>query len=116
MKVVIKMGDRYLGVDPTPIPGKVDDARFPVYSDRGSAGEWEEAEVMEHDGGRFDVRFIASNRQLSVTPYGVESRTAGSFGVWELPYATNQPDGSSLLYRAHSNSIIGPVLTLEPRS
>jgi hypothetical protein len=113
MKVYLKLNNKYIGVDPTPIPRKTGDSAFPVYQDRNSGGAWEEVELTKRDNGQFDARFIAANRQLSLSSNGLESRGAGTFGTWELIYATEQPDGIKLAYRADGATILGPVLTLE---
>jgi hypothetical protein len=112
MKIGLRMQGKAIGIDPTPKPGAIDDARYPVYSDKDQFGVWEAAELTKHADGRFDVRFLAANRQLSLTPFGLESRVAGTFGPWEMQYATDQPDGSSLLYRFEGQTLV-TVLTIE---
>jgi hypothetical protein len=102
MKIGLRLHGKAIGVDPTPKAGTIDDARYPVYADK----------LTKHTDGRFDVRFLAANRQLSITPFGLESRVAGTFGLWEMVYATDQPDGSSLLYRLDRQTLV-TVLTIE---
>lgn len=93
--IALKSGLLYCGIEPNT-------AGFPVYANRASAGSWEEVELTELPGGhgQFSVRFVAANRQLTMTPSGaLESRPAGSVGSWETLYATTQPDGAKFLYR-----------------
>lgn len=67
---------RYLGVDPG------DPSR--VYADRAKGGAWEEVAITPHPDGWVDVRFLAANRQLCITPDGtLETRPAGAIGAWE---------------------------------
>jgi hypothetical protein len=96
-----------LGID-------INDPRFAVYSDRDSVGEWENVILTAHGSGKFDVRFVATNRQFTVTPWAAfESRPAGAIGGWELFYATRQPDGSALLYRFEEGNHLVAALTIE---
>lgn len=115
MKVYAKLGGRYVGCSPTPIPKRSGDAAFMPYHDREHGGSWEEIELTPHDGGRFDAVFVAAGRQLAIAPGGLlESRPLGSVGSWELVYATAQPDGSSLIYRMGDDGALVPtVLQLE---
>jgi hypothetical protein len=112
MKIGLRLHGKAIGIDPTPKAGTIDDARYPVYADKDQIGAWETAELTKHADGRFDVRFLAANRQLSITPFGLESRVAGTFGLWEMVYATDQPDGCSLLYRLDGQTLV-TVLTIE---
>lgn len=112
MKVGLRLNGKAIGVDPTPVAGQTGDAQFPVYADRPTVGVWEEGELTEHGDGLFDFRFLAADRQLSLTPTGLESRAAGSFGGWEQVYATQQPDGGALVYR-YENGVPVVVLTIE---
>lgn len=113
MKVALRVNGKYIGVDPAT------GLQFPVYTNRTSAGEWEELLLTAHGGGLFDLKFIAANRQLTLTPAGgLESRMAGAVGVWEQFFITTQPEfpqGPSLLYRYESGVIILPVLQVESR-
>lgn len=106
MRVFAKKDGKYVGVQPgTTI----------IYTDRDAGGEWEEIELTPMDNGRFDARFVAANVQLSMTPGSLETRGAGTIGAWEALYATDQPDGSSLLYRLDGDRLVA-VLTLEAKS
>jgi hypothetical protein len=116
MKIGLRLNGKAIGVEPRPRPGQIGDAQYPVYADRDVVGSWEELELTPHDGGRFDARFLVADRQLSFTPSGLETRAAGAIGSWELPYATDQPDGSALLYRFNDGSGLVAVLTIEARS
>lgn len=115
MKIYLKLAGDYLGLSPE---GRSDrsiqgDAKFEPYADRHAGGPWEELELTQHEGGKFDARFIAANRQLSYN-HLLESRVAGTVSEWETFYATTQPEGTNFLYRIdeHGN-IIGSVFTIE---
>ncbi len=76
MSVGLRRTGKYLGIDPH-------DPTFRVYADRNALGSWEEIVITSH-GGYVDVRFMAANRQLCITPTGqLESRPAGAIGEWE---------------------------------
>lgn len=109
-KVGIRSEGKAIGIDPATGP------TFPVYANRDAVSDWEEAELTPHASGQFDVRFITTNRQLTITPDGrLESRPGGSVGAWELLYATQQPDGSALLYRLLPGGVPSRMLTIEAR-
>lgn len=113
MKVGFRLRGRVIGIEPTPRPGTSGDAQFPVYTNRDAVGAWEEAELTAHADGTFDARFLSANKQLSMTPSGeLESRAAGQIGAWETFFATDQPDGSSLLYRFEGDVLLD-ALTIE---
>jgi hypothetical protein len=126
MRAYVKTAQFYTGINPTaqtkdlhghPLTG---DAQFPIYFNRpgqkNEGGGWETAELTPHDGGQFDVRYVDSNRQLSVDQFGaMTSRAAGAIGSDELFYATTQPDGSNLLYRFQNGVLVSTVLTLEAK-
>jgi hypothetical protein len=106
MRVGLRLNGKVIGIDPN-------DRQFSVYANRDRVGAWEEGELTRHSDGHFDFRFLASNRQLSLAPGGrLESRAAGTFGPWEQLWATTQPDGLHLLYRAEGMALL-PVLTIE---
>ncbi len=113
MKVALRLNGKAIGIDP--LSGL---AAFPIYADRDQVGDWEEGELTALAGNAFAFRFLASNRQLSLTPSGrLESRYAGWVGVWEMFFATQQPDGIAILYRVTSAGLLVPVvLTIEDRS
>jgi hypothetical protein len=76
MKIGLRRSGTYLGIDPG-------DPAHAVYTNRTAFGSWEEAELTQH-GAWYDVRFLAANRQLCITPEGrLESRPAGAIGEWE---------------------------------
>jgi hypothetical protein len=105
MKVGVRFNGKVLRVDPT--QPKV------VHADRDTVGPHEEIELTKHDDNRFDARFLASNMQLSMNFEGkLETRPAGTDGAWETFFATDQPDGSSLLYRFEGTTLL-PVLVIE---
>lgn len=107
-KVGIRSEGKAIGIDPATGP------TFPVYANRDAVGDWEEAQLTSHPNGQFDVLFLATNRQLTITPDGrLESRPGGSVGGWELLYATQQPDGSALLYRLLPGNVPSRMLTIE---
>ncbi len=106
MNVGLRLRGQALGIDP-------DDPRAAVYANRAAIGAWEVAELAPNGDGHFNVRFLATNRQLSQQPDGsLQSRIAGAIGAYESFYATDQPDGSALLYRFEGSALL-PVLTLE---
>lgn len=93
MKVYLKLNNKFCGVDPA-------DPALAVYANRPQAGEWEQATLSGPDAnGKFSVSFVAANCTLSMTPFGLEGRPIGTFSEWEQLFATDQPDGLSLLYR-----------------
>jgi hypothetical protein len=126
MRAYVKTAQFYTGINPTaqtkdlhghPLTG---DGEFPIYFNRpgqkNEGGGWETVELTPHDGGQFDVRYVDSNRQLSVDQFGaMTSRAAGAIGSDELFYATTQPDGSNLLYRFQNGVLVSTVLTLEAK-
>ena len=104
MRVHLKRGNKFIGVDPS-TPGV-------VYADRDTGSEWERVELTKRSDGHFDARFIAANRQLAMTPDGrLETRDAGAVGPWESFYATEQPDGAKFLYQTNGDTV-GPVLLM----
>lgn len=107
MRVYLRQGSHYIGIAPNTTN---------VYADRPAGGAWEEVELRQRAGGLFDALFVAADRQLSLTPGGLESRPADTGGAWELAYATTQPDGSSLLYRVEDGVLVAPVLQIEDAS
>lgn len=110
MKVGLRLNGKAIGIDPTVTPiGK-------VYADRDQVGGWEELSLTYHeDQKQFDARFIAADRQLTMTNDNrLESRVSGAIGVCELFFATKQPDGSGLLYRFDGMRLVG-ILTIEDR-
>jgi hypothetical protein len=121
MKVGLRLNGKAIGIDPASVPDKVGPNGvmiwgFPVYSNRTDIGAWEEAEMTPHGAMQFDVRFLVTNRQLTIDPTGhLQSRPAGQIGAWELLFATTQPDGSSLLYRFEGGVLVSSVLTVEAR-
>jgi len=111
MKQYLTLKGLFLGVSPNPATLKSGDDAFPVYSDRATGGAWEECEVVQN-GSSFNVRFVAANRALSMTPEGLlQSRPAGTAGPWESFQAMTQPDGTNLLYRREKD-VVQPVLTI----
>lgn len=65
-----------------------------VYADRAQVGAWEEVKLIAHPEDLFEIRFIASNRTLSLTPWGtLETRDPGTFGEWER-FKVNQTTGA----------------------
>lgn len=105
IKAVAKVNGHYIGLQ----PGTAD-----VYADRDTAGSWEELALTKHaDGKTFDVLLKAADKQLSQNlSGGLESRPKGTGGSWETFYATEQPDGSKLLYRLEQGRLL-TVLQLE---
>lgn len=118
-RVYLKLKGKFIGVDPTPqtsAKGPADkrgratvirlegDAQFPVYADRESGGSWEAVDLTKHADGTFDARFVASGRQLSLTPNGLETRS--TVGAWETVRAHEQPPDwkTILLYRSDAPS------------
>lgn len=67
--------------------------------------------ITRHDDSkRYDARFVKADRQLAINPDGgLESRPAGSIGLWESFAATTQPDPdvAHLLYRVNEGVVIG---------
>jgi hypothetical protein len=111
MKVALRLNGKVIGIDPSTGP------YFPVYADRDQVGAWEEGELTAQPGIAFDFRFLAANRQLTITPDGrLESRSRGAIGLWELLYATDQPDGSAFVYRVVSPGHVPLTLTIEARA
>jgi hypothetical protein len=101
---------RYARVNPTPVPGKTGDARWPVRFDAPEAGAHETCELTQITD-KFFVRFIEANRTLTLLPDGqVETRVAGTQDEWESLFATEQPDGPFLLYRRNGDLLIGPYV------
>lgn len=114
MKVGIRLNGKVTGIDPTPVAGKAGDDQFPLYADRDQVSAWEEGELTKHDNGvDFDLRYLGANRQLSLTPAGPQTRAAGIVGAWETLQATEQPDGTKLLYRVENGALVGPVFEVE---
>ncbi len=75
MSAGLTLNGKYLGIEP---------GTTRVYADRAALGWWEDVALTSHPEGWYDVRFIAANRQLTVTPTGsLESRIAGAIGEWE---------------------------------
>lgn len=93
----------YLGCSPIPVPGKTGDDQYPCYQDRPAANGWESATVTDLGGGQVDVLFEEAKREFTITPEGaLQTRAKGAIGGWEKMYATQQPDGSMLIYRLES--------------
>jgi hypothetical protein len=116
MRVGMRYRGHVIGVDPSPQAHQKGDAQFPVYRNRTEVGGWEHLELRVYPDGTCDARFEDANRRLSIPPTGPpESRavTDGDTGAWERFYATDQPDGSSLLYRFESGVLCETVLTIE---
>jgi hypothetical protein len=114
VRVALKSNGKYLGCDPTARPGVSGDAAFPVYADRDVRGGWETGELTKLNDRQFAVRLVEANRQLTITDDSrLESRPAGAIGGWEQFYATEQPDGSNLLYRFGADGRLLLVLTVE---
>ena len=79
----LRQHGKAIGVEPK--------APYEVYADREAIGAWEEVVLTASHDGLVDVRFLAANRQLTVTPNGkLESRPAGEIGEWELFTRTGQ--------------------------
>lgn len=117
MKIGLRLHGKAIGINPSPVTGQEGDAAFPVYADRDRIGSWEVLELTKHSDGAFDARFLESNRQLSINPQGgLESRAAGETGGWESFYATEQPEGTCLLYRHDDVALMVVVLTIEEAS
>ncbi len=109
MKVGLRLHGQAIGIDPG-------DSHAAVYANRAAVGGWEVGELTPNGDGKFNVRFLATNRQLSQQPDGtLESRPAGAIGGYESFYATDQPDGSALLYRFEGAALL-PPLTIEAAS
>lgn len=112
VKVYLKRGGKYLGIDPTDAKGTGEQA-FPVYADRAIANVWEAATLSKDSSGNFHVKFDDAARFLCIRPDGVlESRDA--IGPWETFYATEQPDGAKFLYRKEDGNVVS-VLEVEVR-
>jgi hypothetical protein len=107
MRVYLKHGGKYIGADPAK-PNA-------VYSDRVAGGGWEAVELTpQGDGGLFDARLVAADRQLSLQPDGrLETRPAGTFDAYELFRATEQPEGLAILYREQDGAVVGVPLSIE---
>lgn len=75
MPTGLRLNGKALGIEPfTTI----------VYANRDAVGAWEEGTLTLHPNNRYDFKFAATNRQLTITPDGkFESRAAGTFGEWE---------------------------------
>lgn len=74
MSIGLRLNGKYLGIEP---------GTLTVYANRDALGSWEAAEVTTHPTF-VDVRFVAANRQLTITPgKALESRPAGAIGEWE---------------------------------
>jgi len=84
MSLGLRRDGHYLGIDPG-------DPTHAVYANRDALGPWEDVAVTSH-GAWVDVRFLAANRQLCLTPEGnLESRPAGAIGAWEQLTLTTEP-------------------------
>jgi hypothetical protein len=109
MNVGLRLHGKVIGIDPG-------DPHAAVYANRAAVRGWEVAELAPNGDGKWNVRFLATNRQLSQQPDGsLQSRPAGAIGGYESFYATDQPDGSSLLYR-FEGPVLLPALTIEAAS
>jgi hypothetical protein len=88
MSLGLRFHGRVIGVDPS-------DPSHVVYTNRDAVGAWEDVAVTRHADGWVDVRFLAANRQLTITPAGqLESRPAGAIGEWEQ--FTVSADGTTI--------------------
>ncbi len=115
MHIFLRRNGHYLGVEPTPVPGRVGNAAYPVYANRDAGGGWEVAEATRHDTW-WDVRFVDANRQLTITPWGLESRPAGAIGINEQLQLTEQPEGIALAYCVIDRRPLPLMLTIEAAS
>lgn len=74
MSVYALLNGQYIGVEPRTTG---------VYANRPTGGAWEALAVTSHSTW-VDVRFVAANLQLCITPDGkLETRPAGAIGEWE---------------------------------
>jgi hypothetical protein len=104
----------YLGCSPVPVPGKTGDDQFPCYQDRPVGAGWERTLVTDLGGGQVDVLFEDSQREMTLTPDGgLQTRAKGAIGGWEKFFATQQPDGSMLIYRFEGSKLVGVFLFTE---
>lgn len=103
MRVGLKLNGKYLGIEP---------GTEAVYADRNTLSEWEQAELTRHGSSAlWDLRFVAANRTLTITPDGkLESRAGGAFGAWEQLQVMVEVDGTKVLYRPGTPV---PTLTIE---
>lgn len=79
MAVGLRLNGQVVGVNPAePVTVYVGGAG------RTAIGAWEEVKISPHPNDLFDVRFLAANRTLTLTPWGtLETRPPGTFGEWE---------------------------------
>lgn len=114
MRVYLRKGPHYLTVNPTGIGGQTNDMAFPVAATTSKPGPFGLVEMTKHDDGRYDARFVASRRQLTVDPAGfMDTRQAGHVGSWELLSVVK--DGDLLLaYRTAWHHAVNLILTVDP--
>ena len=104
MLVGMRLKGKFIGVQP---------GTTVVYSNRDALGGWETIELTALNDGLFSGRFVDADKQLSIQPDGsLQTRPAGTVGAWEKFYATDQPDGASLVYRKEGLLIVG-LMTVE---
>ncbi len=115
MRVGMRLRGHVIGVDPSPQAHLAGDAQFPVYRNRTEVGGWEQLELTVYDDGSCSARFEDANRQLSIPPTGPPETRAVTDdpGGWERFFATEQPDGSALVYRFENGVLCECVLTIE---
>jgi hypothetical protein len=124
MRVYVKTGPFYTGVNPTPQPRDAHghpvagDAQFPVYWNRpnepNAGGAWEAIELTQTGDRTFSALYVEANRQLSIGDDGsLQTREAGAVGEWETFFCTAQPDGLNFLYRVKDGQLLGVPLSLE---
>lgn len=84
-----------------------------VYHNRTVAGGWEQMALTPSPAQpkMFNALFTASGKTLSQQPGGtLQTRQGGTDGLYEQFFATNQPDGTSFLYRYQDGQILDVIL------
>lgn len=120
MKVALRsrITKKWACVAPTPVPGAVGDARFPVKFDRDWVKEWETFDLIPGDGNVFFVDCPASKRTLCLAPDGWQTRPLGTRGPWEALRAMQEPveNGDRMfIYRYHYDALVDVVELFEVR-
>lgn len=99
MRVGLRLSGKAIGVEPKPGADPNNNDLFPVYADRDNVNEWEDVELTKQPDF-WDARFLASSRQLTITPEGkLESRKQGAIGGWEQLQVLSLTDGTFRLFR-----------------
>lgn len=108
---VLVDGQWFVGVNPTPTPGKTGDAQFVPYYNRpapnpNSGGAWEQVSFEQH-GAWWAIKFAASNRYLSIQQDGSLQTRAAVGGAYEQFDIYVEPvTGRIVIYRADVTGIV----------